>query len=124
MLYAGMGRGDPDERAFAAVRRIRIEHEGMSRLTLSEFKALVREQYFMLLIDTEATLAAIPGLLPRDVEARRKAFAAIRKVLSARAEITGEVATRLQRIAQLFDVDAPAVAVPRAIRAAERAKAS
>jgi len=124
MLYAGMGRGDPDERAFAAVRRIRIEHEGMSRLTLSEFKALVREQYFMLLIDTEATLAAIPGLLPRDVEARRKAFAAIRKVLSARAEITGEVATRLQRIAQLFDVDAPAVAVPKAIRAAERAKAS
>ena len=96
----------------------------MSRLTLSEFKALVREQYFMLLIDTEATLAAIPDLLPRDVEARRKAFAAIRKVLSARAEISGEVATRLQRIAQLFDVDARALPVPGAIRTAERAKAS
>jgi Protein of unknown function (DUF3141) len=124
LLYAGMARGDPDERAFAALRRIRVEQEGMSQLTLSEFKALVREQYFLLLIDTEATLAAIPDLLPRDVEARRKAFAAIRKVLSARAEITGEVATRLQRIAQLFGVDARAVAIPGTIRTAERAKAS
>jgi Protein of unknown function (DUF3141) len=122
MLYVGMGRGDPDERAFAAVRRIRTEQEGMSRLTLSEFKELVREQYFMLIIDAQAALAAIPDLLPRDSEARRKAFAAIRKVLSARGEITGEAALRLDRVAKLFDIDPRTVAIHRT--AAERAKAS
>jgi Protein of unknown function (DUF3141) len=125
MLYVGMARGGPDERAFEAVRAIRLAQEGMARLTLSEFKATVREQYFMLLIDAEAALAAIPDLLPRDADARRKAFTAIRKVLSARGEITGEAAERLRRIARLFDVDARLVALPTmTARAAERSKAS
>ena len=35
-----------------------------ARLTLPEFKMLVREQFFMLLLDQEAALAAIPKLLP------------------------------------------------------------
>ena len=35
-----------------------------ARLTLAEFKMLVREQFFMLLLDREAALAAIPKLLP------------------------------------------------------------
>jgi pimeloyl-ACP methyl ester carboxylesterase len=124
MIYVGMARGDPDERTFAAVRRIRTEQEGMSRLTLSEFKSLVREQYFMLLIDTEAALAAIPDLLPRDAEARHKAFAAIQKVLSARGEITGEAAARLQRVARLFDIDTRPVVIPATGETPERARAS
>ena len=33
-------------------------------MPLSEFKTLVREQYFMLLIDKDASLAAIPSMLP------------------------------------------------------------
>jgi hypothetical protein len=125
MLHVGMARGGPDERAFEALRRIRLEQEGMARLTVSQFKAMAREQYLMLLIDAEATLAAIPDLLPRDAEARRKAFAAIRKVLNARGEITGEAAERLRRIARLFEIDAKPVALPtRLTRAAERTKAS
>ena len=60
-----------------------------ARLTLPEFKMLVREQFFMLLLDQEAALAAIPKLLPEDVNQRRAAFAAMREVLSASGEITG-----------------------------------
>ena len=37
----------------------------------------------MLLIDEEAALAAIPGLLPDAVEERRAAFATLREVLEA-----------------------------------------
>ena len=40
----------------------------------------------------------------RKAEERRKAFAAIRQVLSASSEITGEAAARLARIAPLFGV--------------------
>jgi hypothetical protein len=123
LLYIGMARGAPDERAFAALRGIRLAQEGMSRLTVPEFKKMVREQYFMLVIDTEASLAAIPDLLPRDIDARRKAFAAIRKVLSARGEITGEIEIRLRRVAQLFDVTEGPVALPTAA-ARSRTKAS
>ena len=81
-------------------------HDKNARITLPEFKMLVREQFFMLLLDQEAALAAIPKLLPENANERRAAFAAIREVLSAGAELSGEVARRLNRIAELFSVDA------------------
>jgi Protein of unknown function (DUF3141) len=113
MLYVGMARGGVDERALAAIRRLRAVHDDRPRPTLAEFKALLREQYFMLLIDEEATLAAIPVLMPSDRELRRKGFAALRQVLSARGEITGEAAERFQRIARLFGVEQePTVVAP------------
>ena len=62
---SGMARAAVDERGFEAVRRIRRAHGDMP---LSAFKALVREQFYMLLIDPEAALAAIPSMLPADAE--------------------------------------------------------
>jgi hypothetical protein len=67
---------------------------------------MLREQFFMLIVAEEAALAAIPGMLPAETDVRQKGFAALCQVLSARGEITGEVAARLRRIAQLFEVDA------------------
>jgi hypothetical protein len=107
-LYVGMPRASVDERGFEMVRRIRLAREGMPRLTLAAFKALVREQYFMLLIDPEAALAAIPDLLPSDENTRRNAFAVLLEVLSARGEIAGESAERLARIEQLFGIKSEA----------------
>ena len=114
LLYVGMARGRADERGLAALRGLRTIEDDKPRLTLSEFKALVREQYYMLLIDQEATLAAIPDLLPRDREVRRKAFAALRRVLSAAGEVTGEAAQRLERVAELFAVEAETAGVAHA----------
>jgi Protein of unknown function (DUF3141) len=104
-LYVGMSHGSFDERSFELIRRIRLVPDGMPRLTLVEFKALVREQYFMLLIDEEAALAAIPSLLPASAEERQQALAVLREMLSVRGEVTGEAADRLKRIVRLFDVE-------------------
>jgi hypothetical protein len=101
LLYVGASRGMVDERSLEALRRVRAD-DSASRLTLAEFKALVREQFFMLLLDQEASLAAIPKMLPQNAEARRKGLAAIRDVLSASAELSGETAKRLRRITELF----------------------
>ena len=57
LLYVGMARGMVDERGLEALRRMRRE-DAASRLSISEFKMLVREQFFMLLLDQEASLAA------------------------------------------------------------------
>ena len=103
LLYVGMARGMVDERGLEALRRMRKD-DAASRLTLTQFKTLVREQFFMLLLDQEAALAAIPKMLPEDMEKRRAAFAAIRDVLSVADEISGETAKRLHRVAQLFGV--------------------
>jgi pimeloyl-ACP methyl ester carboxylesterase len=104
LLYVGMPRGAVDERGFDAIRRVRTVQDGMKRPTLAEFKALVREQYFMLLIESEASVAAIPDLLPAE-DVRRRTLVTIRQVLSARGEITGEVAERLRRVARLLGVE-------------------
>jgi hypothetical protein len=105
LLYVGSARGMADERSLEALRNVRRSDSG-ARLTLPEFKMLVREQFFMLLLDQEGALAAIPKLLPDNAKARQAAFAAIREVLSASAAISGEVAKRLKRVAELFGVDA------------------
>ncbi len=104
LVYVGMARGFVDERGVAALRRIRLTEEG-SRLTLAQFKAMAREQFFLLLLDPEATLAAIPKLLPADVAERRKGLAAIRNVLSAAGEISGEAAERLKKVTALFEAN-------------------
>jgi hypothetical protein len=104
LLYAGSARGMVDERSLEALRRMR-QADVSARLTLSEFKMLVREQFFMLLLDREAALAAIPKLLPDNMDERRMAFALIEEVLSASAEISGEVAKRLRQVAGLFGLD-------------------
>jgi hypothetical protein len=104
LLYVGSARGLVDERSLEALRHLRRTEES-SRITLAEFKMLGREQFFMLLIDREAALAAIPKLLPESKGERRKAFAAIQEVLSASAAISGEVAARLKQVAKLFGLD-------------------
>jgi hypothetical protein len=58
----------------------------------------------MLLLEPEASLAAIPKLLPQNAELRQAGFAVIRDVLSASAAVSGEAAKRLQRVAELFGV--------------------
>jgi hypothetical protein len=104
LLYVGSARGMVDERSLEALRQVR--RDTGAQLTLTEFKMMVREQFFMLLLDREAALAAIPKLLPDNATARQAAFTAIRDVLSASAAISGEVAKRLKRVAALFGVDA------------------
>ena len=101
LLYVGMARGMVDERSLEALRRVR-RNDGGTHLTLAQFKTMVREQFFMLLLDQDAALAAIPKLLPESADERHAGLAAIREVLSASAEISGEVARRLKQVGQLF----------------------
>jgi pimeloyl-ACP methyl ester carboxylesterase len=111
LLYVGSARGMVDERSLEALRRLRQADES-ARLTLAEFKMLVREQFFMLLLDREAALAAIPKLQPDSMDERRRAFAAIRDVLSASAGISGEVSRRLKQVAGLFGLEDEGNTVP------------
>ena len=124
LLYAGMARAAVDERGFEAVRRIRKNHGDMP---LAAFKALVREQFNILLLDTEAALAAIPAMLPPDAETRLKAFTMIKTALGTRGEITAEDTRRMAEIARLFGVDAEGGTTPtpfRQIRREPQARAS
>jgi len=105
LVFIGLAGPGVDERAFNELRQIRAEHGG---LTLQEFKQLLREQFFALLLDRDEALAAIPKmLLPADADARAKMLKAIREVVSAAGEVTGERAERLAQIEKLFGAGEP-----------------
>jgi hypothetical protein len=99
LVYIGMAGPGVDERAFNELRQMRAEHGDM---TLQEFKQLLREQFFALLLDRDAALAAIPSMLPADTAARTKLLEIIRRVASAVGEPGGERAERLAQVVRLF----------------------
>jgi len=102
LIYAGVSRAAIDERGFELARKIRQAHGDMP---IADFKALVREQFNILLVDQEAALAAIPSMLPPDTESREKAYVIISQIMSARGELSAEDKKRMGEVAKLFGVE-------------------
>ena len=122
IVYAGVSRGGVDERGFEMARRLREQHGDMS---LADFKALVREQFNILLVDEEAALAAIPTMLPPDAETREKAYGLIRQLISVRGELSEESKRRMSELARLFGVSgSPTAPHLREVAKKPQAKAS
>ncbi len=127
LLYGGLPEGRVDERGFEELKRIHAQTPEQERMTLSEFKQLIREQYFMVLIDEEAALTTLPDLLPEDPEARRALFDRVVKVTSAAGPPSDLKRSRLQQLAERFGLEpqsAVAVGKPNAGRTKRRAAAA
>jgi hypothetical protein len=99
LVYIGMAGAGIDERAFNELQKIRAENTGM---TLAEFKQTLREQFFSLLLDRDAALAAIPNMLPGDATKRTQALDAIRRTVHAAGKPTGARAERFAVIEKMF----------------------
>ena len=106
MIYVMLGEGVADERTFAIVREVRAEHA--RDMTLAEFKALVRDQFFMLLVDEERALTTLPDLAGRDQAEVADMIGALRRVAMATGELSGQRAARLRRIEALLGVGSTA----------------
>jgi pimeloyl-ACP methyl ester carboxylesterase len=101
LLYVGMPRASVDERGFEMARRIREAHGDLS---LADFKALVREQFSMLVLDEAGAVSALSDMLPKEIEPRRAGFNLIRQVLGAQGDLPPEGEKRLAEIARVFGV--------------------
>ncbi len=99
LVYIGMEGPGVDERSFEALRNMRAAHGG---ITLEEFKKLIREQFFALLLDRDEALAAIPKMLSADAAIRDEIIAKIRQIVSAAGDPSAERVGRLAQIEQLF----------------------
>jgi hypothetical protein len=123
LVYIGMGDEGVDERAFNELRESRSENQG---LTLQAFKQVLREQYFSLMLDRDAALAAIPKMLPADAASRARILEILRRTVQAAGQVSGEKAQRLEQIERLFAAAAPIrqlePAPRKAARAAQRKK--
>jgi hypothetical protein len=113
VLYVGMAGSGADERAFNELRQIRSENHGV---TLQEFKRILREQYFSLVLDREGALAAIPKMLPPDAASRKHVLESIRRTVLAAGQATGEKAERLAQVEALFAGSKPVKQIEKAPR--------
>jgi len=107
VLFIGMTRESVDERGFETVRQVRGAGHDLPVLPIADFKKLVREQYFMLLLDQDAAVAAIPAMLPSDAETRTRALDLISVLLQSRGALPPEGQARLLRITGLFGAAEP-----------------
>ncbi len=97
LLYAGSDEARVDVRGFRMAERVRDQHLGGQRLAGSRRRELVREQFFLLLLDEVAALAALPRMLP-SANDRTAVLEMVRQILSARGELSEERRARLARV--------------------------
>ncbi len=105
LLYAGLPDGRVDERGFGALKRMGEQTPEDERMSLGEFKQLIREQFFMLLIDEGAALATLPDLLPEDAKARQMLFDRVLAVSTAAGPPSTTRRARLREVAERFGLD-------------------
>ncbi len=110
LVYVRLADGNVDERGFAVMKRIRAAQPAARRLSLARFKELLREQYLLVLLDTERAMAALPKLLGHDEAMRKAMLEALHRVLAAGAGLSGEAAQRLARVEALFGARSQALA--------------
>jgi len=104
LLYIRMPEGVVDERSFNLLRRMR--EEAGRGLTLGEFKQLLREQFFMLLLDERRAVEAIPDMLAQDPDLAKRMEAGLRRVIDAVELRSAGAKSRLAEIEVLFEESA------------------
>jgi len=119
LLYVRMPDGVADERGFAALRQIAGELPAAKRLSLSQFKEVVRDQFLILRLDEERAIATLPKMLPADRPARETVLGMLHRIIEARGKPSEEGARRLKRIEILFG--GPSSAKPGAAQMEEAA---
>lgn len=100
IIYIAMPGGRADERRFAVVRDI-MSAEGVG---IAEIKPVIRDQYFMLALDPESAISALPNLVP-DVAQRAAICAALRKTAETAGPLVGDRKTRLEEIESILIPD-------------------
>ncbi len=105
LVYVNHTEGVIDERGFAVMKKIREAQPIEARLPVSEIKDLLKEQVFLVRLDEERAIKAIPKMLPKDQQARKAALETLRSVLKARGALSDERQRRLARIEALFNMN-------------------
>jgi hypothetical protein len=109
LLYVHRPDGVFDERGFNLMRRMR--EEAGSGMTLGDFKRVVREQFFMLLVDERQAVEAIPAMLAKDPALATRMRAMLRRLIETIGLRSEEAKSRLaeleDRLGQSIESEPP-----------------
>ena len=109
LIYAGSDEPRVDVRGFRMAERVRDQHLAGERLSGPRRRELVREQFFLLLLDEAEALAALPRMLPLAKD-RTAALEMAREILSAKGELSDERRARLARVESILSAPPRAAA--------------
>lgn len=106
LIYVLGGAPATDERNFKRLRASRAELE--PGIKLSEFKRLVREQFFILKLDRELALNSLPNLLAGSINDDIDGYIShLEHILAASGDLSEHTADRLTQVKALFDKARP-----------------
>jgi len=101
LLYIRIPEGVADERGFRLLEQMR-EDTG-SGLSLADFKTLVRDQFFTLMLDERRAVEAIPAMLDADPELARHMATKLRRLLEVLGVESRVGKTRLAEMEAMFE---------------------
>ena len=104
LVYIRLPEGSVDERGFAVLKLIRASRPATKRLSLAQFKTIVREQYLLVRLDEDRAINALPALLGPDAMGRKAALNILHRILDAHGDISAEGKRRLTRVETMFGV--------------------
>ena len=100
LLYVRMPEGVVDERGFNLLRRMR--EEAGKGLTLATFKKVLREQFFMLLLDERRAIEAIPAMLAKDPPFADRMAGKLRQLIDVVGLRNSEAKVRFAEVEAFF----------------------
>jgi hypothetical protein len=93
-----------DERGFQMLRRIGREHRESERVSLDGVREILKEQVFLMELDGERALAALPKLVPT-AQLRRSVVEAVQQLLDLRGTPHPDELARFNQIKRLLDLE-------------------
>ncbi len=100
LLYIRLAEGAADERSLALLRRMR--QEAGKGLPIRTFKKMLREQFFMLMIDERSAVDAIRDMLARDPELADDMAKKLSRMIETVALQSSEAKARYEQMRALF----------------------
>ncbi len=108
VLYVLAANWMLDQRCALALN---VARQQLMRLSLAEFKILVRDQFFVLQLEPERAIEVLPFLVP-DTDARKTLLEQVRAIASAGDPLTAAEDDRLARLLHLLAVPPEKRAAP------------
>jgi hypothetical protein len=101
LLYIRLPEGVADERGFRLLERMREDAGG--DLPLADFKTMVRDQFFTLLLDERRAIEAIPAMLDADPDLAQRMGSTLRKLIEVLGVESKLGKTRLAEMTAMFE---------------------
>jgi len=103
LLYVVRGGNGFDEREFNVLRQLCNDSKTLPNMSQSEFKAMVRQQHAMLVLDQQQSMEAISKLLDSSpVGAEKEVLEALQTVIRSGGDMTVEEERRLGQLEKFF----------------------